>query len=56
MEGLALNKMDKKASIKTLAKAQNFINSGKMILLENSLRLTNEGKLLADGIATDLFF
>ena len=56
MEGLDLNKMDKQIAEKICSKAQKFIDSGKMILSENLLRLTNEGKLLADGIAADLFF
>ena len=55
-EGLDLNKMDKQIAEKICSKAQKFIDSGKMILSENLLRLTNEGKLLADGIAADLFF
>ncbi|MES1220476.1 MAG: radical SAM family heme chaperone HemW [Bacteroidota bacterium] len=37
-------------------KCQKFIDTGKMILKENKLILTKEGKLFADGIAADLFF
>lgn len=36
-------------------RSQKFINEGKMILRENKLILTKEGKLFADGIAADLF-
>ncbi|HNW54329.1 MAG TPA: coproporphyrinogen III oxidase, partial [Bacteroidales bacterium] len=38
-----------------LADAQHFIASGKMIYTENTLILTPEGILFADGIAADLF-
>jgi oxygen-independent coproporphyrinogen-3 oxidase len=37
------------------ARAQRYIREGKMTALE-TLALTQEGKLLADGIAADLFF
>ena len=37
-------------------RSQKFINEGKMILRENKLILTKEGKLFADGIAADLFY
>ena len=37
------------------ARSQKFIDEGKMILKENKLILTKEGKLFADGIASDLF-
>lgn len=36
-------------------RSQKFINEGTMILRENKLILTKEGKLFADGIAADLF-
>jgi len=39
-----------------LRKSQRFINSGLLINQNKSLILTMEGKLLADGIAADLFF
>jgi oxygen-independent coproporphyrinogen-3 oxidase len=35
--------------------SKKFIESGKLILKENKLLLTKEGKLFADGIAADLF-
>jgi len=36
--------------------AAKYINSGLLLLREEHLVLTKEGKLLADGIAADLFF
>jgi len=36
--------------------SKQYINTGKLILENNKLVLTNEGKLFADGIAADLFF
>ncbi len=36
-------------------RTQKFIDAGKMILKENKLILTKEGKLFADGIAAELF-
>ena len=38
-----------------LQKSKKFIDSGLMKLENNSLILTKEGKLLADGIAAELF-
>jgi oxygen-independent coproporphyrinogen-3 oxidase len=35
--------------------SKKFIESGKLILKENKLILTKEGKLFADGIAAGLF-
>lgn len=39
-----------------LKKSKRFINSGLMNMQNETLTLTKEGKLLADGIAADLFF
>ena len=39
-----------------LEKSQRFINSGLMNMKNETLVLTREGKLLADGIAADLFY
>ena len=39
-----------------LNKSKKFIDTGLMKFEKNSLTLTKEGKLLADGIAADLFF
>ena len=36
-------------------RSQKFIDEGKMIIKENKLILTKEGKLFADGIAAELF-
>ena len=41
---------------KLLNKSQRFINSGLLSFQNDTLILTIEGKLLADGIASDLFF
>ena len=38
------------------ARSQKYIDTGKMIEENNFLKLTDEGKLFADGIASDLFF
>jgi oxygen-independent coproporphyrinogen-3 oxidase len=39
-----------------LRKAERYIKAGKVENHRSVLKLTNEGKLLADGIAADLFF
>jgi len=39
-----------------LGQAEKYIREGKMIVRDNRLILTREGRLLADGIASDLFF
>ena len=52
MEGLKLDIAGKGL----LEKSKKFIDSGLMKLQDNSLVLTREGKLLADGIAAELFF
>ncbi len=56
MEGLKLEEIEKTASSRLLAASRKYIDSGKMKIENNSLILTNEGKLLADGIAAELFF
>jgi oxygen-independent coproporphyrinogen-3 oxidase len=56
MEGLKLEKLDKITGDKLKAASQKFIDAGLMRSVSNSLILTKEGKLLADGIAADLFF
>ena len=38
-----------------LLDAQKFIDSGRLILQEDRLYLSREGKFFADGIAGDLF-
>ena len=52
MEGLSLEIAGKEL----LDKSKKFIESGLLKMEKNSLILTREGKLLADGIASDLFF
>jgi len=52
IEGMKLDHNSKEL----LTKSQKFIDSGLMKLENNSLILTKEGKLLADGIASALFF
>ncbi|MEI9946773.1 MAG: coproporphyrinogen III oxidase [Chitinophagaceae bacterium] len=41
--------------VKLLKESKKYIDSGLMIFKNNRLALTNEGKLMADGIAADLF-
>ncbi len=59
VEGISfevLNSMFGVEQIGFLNKSKKFIESGLIELKKNSLLLTNEGKLLADGIAADLFY
>jgi oxygen-independent coproporphyrinogen-3 oxidase len=60
MEGLSLADVHKKWSKKELQQileiAQKPISLGLMVLQDQKLILTNAGKLMADGIASDLFF
>jgi len=56
MEGTDLNKISETKSFELLAASRKYIDAGKMIEENNFLKLTNEGKLFADGIAADLFF
>ena len=51
-EGLDLAKVE---NSDVRIQCQKFIDEGKMILMENRLILTKEGKLFADGIAAELF-
>jgi oxygen-independent coproporphyrinogen III oxidase len=59
MEGLSLQKFEKlsdeKSRIALLKAADKYINSGLLKNEDSQLTLTAEGKLLADGIAADLF-
>lgn len=60
MEGIDLAKLKAKSMDNTtfqaiLKKATKWESSGKTILVDNKIQLTNEGKLFADGIAADLF-
>lgn len=60
MEGLSLERVSTKwsedALEQILAIAKKPIQQGFMLLQGNKLVLTNEGRLMADGIASDLFF
>lgn len=60
MEGLDLDKLqviDPKAAIKNqiLKQSIKYRERGLLEVIENTIRLTKEGKLMADGIASDLF-
>ena len=55
VEGLDLNNIPGVMNHELRAASKKFIESGKLILKENKLLLTREGKLFADGIASDLF-
>jgi oxygen-independent coproporphyrinogen-3 oxidase len=55
MEGLDLCKVSESASHELRAASRTYIERGLIKLERNSLILTQEGKLLADGIASDLF-
>jgi oxygen-independent coproporphyrinogen III oxidase len=54
-EGLNLSKIDKAASLELRAASKKYIETGLIKMEKDFLKLTNEGKLLADGIAADLF-
>lgn len=60
MEGLDVdlmeNKWGNKAKLQLLATSKKYISSGLLKEENNLLKLTQQGKLLADGIAADLFF
>lgn len=56
MEGLNLDLVAEEKKGKLYDAAGKYLKSGKIIQDNNFLKLTNEGKLFADGIAADLFF
>ncbi|HKZ68227.1 MAG TPA: radical SAM family heme chaperone HemW, partial [Chitinophagaceae bacterium] len=56
VEGLDLSKIDEVKSNELQTGSKKYIENGLMKLENNFLRLTTEGKLLADGIAANLFF
>jgi oxygen-independent coproporphyrinogen-3 oxidase len=56
MEGLELKKIDEKRKTTLIEKSRKYLDGGLMKREEERLRLTREGKLLADGIAAELFF
>lgn len=55
MEGLNLSKVSEASSFEIRAASKKYIEKGLMKIENDYLKLTNEGKLLADGIASDLF-
>ena len=56
IEGLDLSKWDEAVRCKLQASSKKYIENGLIKMERDFLKLTNEGKLLADGIAADLFF
>ena len=54
-EGLDLRRVPEATSYELRAASKKYIESGKLVLKENKLLLTKEGKLFADGIAAELF-
>jgi len=56
IEGLNLSIIEETEGFKLRSASKKYIISGKMIEENNFLKLTKDGKLLADGIAADLFF
>lgn len=60
IEGIDLRlieaKFDSTYKIKLLSEIQKYQRSGKIEFENNTITLTREGKLFADGIAADLFF
>jgi oxygen-independent coproporphyrinogen-3 oxidase len=55
IEGLQLDLLDAASREKVLKASKKYIQSGHISSEENTIKLTREGKLLADGIASDLF-
>jgi oxygen-independent coproporphyrinogen-3 oxidase len=55
MEGLNLEQVNPGAASQLLKTAQKYITAGSMTVNGQRLVLTMQGKLLADGIAADLF-
>ena len=55
LEGLDLKELPAAVGHELRNTSKKFIETGKLILKENKLVLTKEGKLFADGIAAELF-
>jgi oxygen-independent coproporphyrinogen-3 oxidase len=55
VEGLDLDRILHAARCDLSVRSKRFIERGLMLEEQNHLKLTKEGKLLADGIASDLF-
>ena len=56
MEWLDLKKISENAKHELIIQSKKFIERGLIQEKDECLILTKEGKLLADGIAADLFF
>ncbi|MCC6308713.1 MAG: coproporphyrinogen III oxidase, partial [Chitinophagaceae bacterium] len=59
MEGIDLDVLSLQFEIPAdpfLKRMDKYMQSNKVVRKENFLQLTREGKLLADGIAADLFY
>ncbi len=56
IEGVDLNRFSEEGAQQVLKAARRYIDRGLVINEPGRLRLTDEGKLYADGIAADLFF
>jgi oxygen-independent coproporphyrinogen-3 oxidase len=57
IEGLDLKRIAEESLMKELqASSKKFLDSGLMVEDQGHLRLTPKGRLLADGIAAELFF
>ncbi|WP_300596633.1 radical SAM family heme chaperone HemW [Niabella sp.] len=54
-EGILLAQLDEPAQRRILQAAETYRERGLVIMDDTGIRLTNEGKLFADGIAADLF-
>lgn len=53
--GLDLNRVSEQERVRLLHESKKFLEEGKMIIEKDRLVLTREGKLFADGIASELF-
>lgn len=56
IEGISLNSFSEEAAQQLLKVARKYIDRGLVIHEPGRLRLTDEGKLYADGISADFFF
>jgi len=56
LEGLDLNQVENTLGHQLRSGSRKFIERGLMAEEKGHLKLTKEGKLLADGIAAELFF
>ncbi|NJO25311.1 MAG: radical SAM family heme chaperone HemW [Bacteroidia bacterium] len=55
-EGIGLGKLDAGMKAHLRSKIRKYVEKGWAMETEAFIKLTNEGKLMADGIASDLFF